>query len=1089
MAFRAWFPFVVTVLATATNSGDESEHTWKSYDRRRYYWGEEDVPWSPECLDGECVADDYETERVDSLPNHLHDSNDDDDTTNIHVGEASYEENAQLGAGADENWVGSAGISLYPPAGGRLLWAPDPRQWQQLNLRATLAVHGLPPPGSLHGHAKGETIQPDYHHDNIGETQEEWTSGDLQPHERPGTTALTSPIEEGGLHDGRLLRQHRPLRQERAPLQPRPQDGVQDGGEGRASSSSETRYNSCMSMTTPSNGEIGQECGYLFGDKWISVNDLVDWLLQQGDVGWPSIPDLITMAATQYANFVEKEAVFMSKEDADRATRQVVNKARRWTEWRAKSMSSGPTEMRASSSTSMTTGSTSSPAFREMSGGQASSSPSPSSLPASSSTSTLGKSTMTQSVVGFYRHGEFVPRERTAEEKRRQQGGQGPQRTARRAARMEQWQQGAWLPSWLRQYQHEKAERDAHRQLQRRDGGPPDRQDAGSQGDDNSLLQLLPDPVDRAPLGDDTGSLQSMVAVNPEMDDAGDVTSFMDRGLPRAGLRAEERERLTSFGIPEARQKQLDEFLQVYENYQSIDLGAEARWALARWLQRSQLAAGLQDECEDILRTRAQTTTCFPLRREPLDVHLRHQLLEWVDQLTPLMGEVFVQGASLGTASSVLTPPTEIPPSSSSTGVTSRRQSSRSRSRSRHPGAPSAIEGDETTLMDLGDGGGTTTPTPEAVAEDDMEEEESEMGYGSDSPLPLRDDGEILTGVGFASADALRSDSDHYFDVHEEGTQHVDRIYLVEREVRRQLGEASPSTAREITRRLLMMQSTVQNIQWYLQRALELALQVCPSAPSRNLIPSGADARVSAIWDKVIGEVVDVPLVERMHQAIDHRLRRRLQALRELEGRGHAGHTDGGGDEIRGVAPRDRSPRPKARPRPLYNQHGAASGNTRPRPRPSVAPHLAAPSADPQPPCLRPWWERPLGSLHSMDPPGAGVFTEEERRTLGLASSSGLHDGSVEPHSAHLAPPLPPAPPGCGPTITPALPGQVATADAGAGPLVEGELVTGLASGLSSLGDAGDVALHGVGGATDDDEEEHAIPNENTEDAPEGDDG
>ena len=362
------------------------------------------------------------------------------------------------------------------------------------------------------------------------------------------------------------------------------------------------------------------------------------------------------------------------------------------------------------------------------------------------------------------------------------------------------------------------------------------------------------------------------------------------------------------------------------------------------------------------------------------------------------------------------------------------------------------------------------------------------MGYGSDSPLPLRDDGEILTGVGFASADALRSDSEHYFDVHEEGTQHVDRIYLVEREVRRQLGEASPSAAREITRRLLMMQSTVQSIQWYLQRALELALQVCPSAPSRSLIPSGADAGVSAIWDRVIGEVVDVPLVERMHQVTDHRLRRRLQALRELEGRGHAGHTGGREDESRDEAPRDRSPRPKARPRPLsYNQHGAASGNTRPRPRPSVAPHLAAPPDDPQPPCLRPWWERPLGSLHSMDPPGAGVFSEEERRTLGLASSSGVHDGSVNTHAvpAHPAPPLPPALPGHVPPLLSALPGHVATADSGAGPMVGDENVDGSVVELSAPGATEDGVSTGVGVAAAG-EEELAFSLEETEDVHEG---
>ena len=514
--------------------------------------------------------------------------------------------------------------------------------------------------------------------------------------------------------------------------QQRPSLSSTRGGEGntaqdrsKPSSSSTSWYSTCMATDVPASGTIGQECGYLFGDKWISVNDLVDWLLQQEDVGWPSIQELITMAATRYANFVVREAIFMSKQ-AGRVTSEVVNKARRWSERRAKSSSSAstgqvPTSVPVSAgvnfaephSTSSTLLST-----KEQASGIITTSPASASDPtegtpavqpssSSSSSSHVGRYGGTQSVVGFYRHGVFVPRERTDEERRWQQGGQGPARTARRAARLEQWQRGDWLPAWLRNYQTEKAQRDAAREARQQ-----------KDNDESGFLQA------RLLYGDHGASL------------TGDEFSLMDVGLPRAGLQAEERERLSFFGISQERQRQLDAFLQTYEQYQAIDLGAEARWALAKWLQKSQVAAGLQDECEDVIRARAQSTTCYPLRREPLDVHLRQQLFEWVDQLTPMMGEIFMQGVSLGATPSTTTLTSPTPPSSSSSGAMQRRPRSPSRSRSPKRDGTS-LEGDEVTFMEVGDRRRTaSTPPPDDLDMESEEEEVEDFGYGETDEMP-----------------------------------------------------------------------------------------------------------------------------------------------------------------------------------------------------------------------------------------------------------------------------------------------------------------------------------------------------------------
>ncbi|CAE7674710.1 unnamed protein product, partial [Symbiodinium sp. CCMP2456] len=72
---------------------------------------------------------------------------------------------------------------------------------------------------------------------------------------------------------------------------------------------------------------------------------------------------------------------------------------------------------------------------------------------ASSNAST---STGDEAPVGFWSHGTWVPRPRTAQELRTHMGGQGARRLARREARMKLWKEGKWLPSWLQRYKDER---------------------------------------------------------------------------------------------------------------------------------------------------------------------------------------------------------------------------------------------------------------------------------------------------------------------------------------------------------------------------------------------------------------------------------------------------------------------------------------------------------------------------------------------------------------------------------------------------------------------------------------------------------
>ncbi|CAE7715741.1 pol [Symbiodinium sp. CCMP2592] len=64
-------------------------------------------------------------------------------------------------------------------------------------------------------------------------------------------------------------------------------------------------------------------------------------------------------------------------------------------------------------------------------------------------------------VVGFWRHGVFVPRARSAQELRDHQGGGGMQRWLRKQRRMHAYFAGQWKPAWLEKYIRDKQARES----------------------------------------------------------------------------------------------------------------------------------------------------------------------------------------------------------------------------------------------------------------------------------------------------------------------------------------------------------------------------------------------------------------------------------------------------------------------------------------------------------------------------------------------------------------------------------------------------------------------------------------------------
>ena len=70
-----------------------------------------------------------------------------------------------------------------------------------------------------------------------------------------------------------------------------------------------------------------------------------------------------------------------------------------------------------------------------------------------------GASSSSTSSVGFWQHGQWIARPRTAQELRAHIGGRGQQRMQRKMQRVQDWQRGLWKPAWLVQYARDKERR------------------------------------------------------------------------------------------------------------------------------------------------------------------------------------------------------------------------------------------------------------------------------------------------------------------------------------------------------------------------------------------------------------------------------------------------------------------------------------------------------------------------------------------------------------------------------------------------------------------------------------------------------
>ena len=317
--------------------------------------------------------------------------------------------------------------------------------------------------------------------------------------------------------------------------------------------------------------------------------------------------------------------------------------------------------------------------------------------------------------VGFWRNGEWVPRPRTASERRQQRGGNGPQRAQRKQERLNKYFRGEWLPAWLEKYKVEKARREASAAP----AEPDEEDDLGLWVQDNeaaSSTTVAPEesqPASTLGWGDVSWTqatswssssswswwstscqwedwsastcwdwststststslssvplrtVSSITACNGEdLDLEEDLHSFMQ-------LRNSERARMQEAGVPAGIIQRLEAFLQQLDDRQELyGTGAEGRWAVQCMLRRAQEAEEALGSILDVLADRLEPQGFWPIRRVPRTEGHRWVTFNWGRQLVPILVDclqahldVRLQGEETA-VSPVVTPPDAVAPSS-----------------------------------------------------------------------------------------------------------------------------------------------------------------------------------------------------------------------------------------------------------------------------------------------------------------------------------------------------------------------------------------------------------------------------------------
>ena len=354
--------------------------------------------------------------------------------------------------------------------------------------------------------------------------------------------------------------------------------------------------------------------------------------------------------------------------------------------------------------------------------------------PPSNTSTTAGvdcsASSSSSSSTGFWRHGEFQARPRTAAEQRAHEGGRGSQRMARKQKRADDWRAGVWKPAWLQRYISDRQAREMQGRTEEPsvwDGwkmdpatgwwsnsasttpsSAPSSTTGGAFGnpssspitwtfDDDPLAQTSAVEANEGgwsgawhEWGDDvalssttssstSAALQEDIPPNfgffPEVHEVDEAHTWM------MSLTNAERAMLQEGGVPARELDRVEQLLTSIDDHDSADRGPEARWALGRMVQRIDEGLDTVEKILQVLLRRLRPRGVWPVVRTPVNQVDQLRLFNWVRNFGDLFPRVLerhlgvpLQPSETGEARAETPLPLQ-PQASSSSGSTQTRPS------------------------------------------------------------------------------------------------------------------------------------------------------------------------------------------------------------------------------------------------------------------------------------------------------------------------------------------------------------------------------------------------------------------------------
>ena len=307
-------------------------------------------------------------------------------------------------------------------------------------------------------------------------------------------------------------------------------------------------------------------------------------------------------------------------------------------------------------------------------------------------------SSSSSSSTGFWRHGEFQARQRTAAEQRAHEGGRGAQRMARKQKRVDDWRAGVWKPAWLQRYIVEKRSREQSQEKENQteepsawDGwsmdpstgwwsyqgttmasNPPSTSIGGELVDSTSSSSTWTfddDPPAYSTTGwgvtpSSSSSSQWSASWQSWGDDSAlpsttssSTSTVLQELPPNFGLYPEvhevdedhtwmmsltnaERAMLQEGGVPARELDRVEQLLASIDDHDSADRGPDARWALGRMVQRIDEGLDTVEKVLQVLLRRLRPRGVWPVVRTQVNQVDQLRLFNWVRNFGDLFPRV-----------------------------------------------------------------------------------------------------------------------------------------------------------------------------------------------------------------------------------------------------------------------------------------------------------------------------------------------------------------------------------------------------------------------------------------------------------------